>query len=78
VSAAPAGLRLLAGDDEAGWRRGRLRRIIAWAGPWPVEQRWWEPERHRRLARFQIVTEDHDGLLVVAEHRRWWVSARYD
>jgi protein ImuB len=78
VSARPAMLRLLTGDDASGWRRGRSRPIIAWAGPWPIEERWWEPERHRRLARFQVVTDDHDGYLVVAEHQRWWISARYD
>ncbi len=78
VSARPATLRLLSGDDASGWRRGRPRAIVAWAGPWPVEQRWWEPDHHRRLARFQMVTDDHDGYLVVAEHRRWWISARYD
>ena len=78
VSARPAMLRLLTGDDASGWRRGRPRPIVAWAGPWPVEERWWEPERHRRLARFQVVTDDHDGYLVVAEHQRWWISARYD
>jgi protein ImuB len=78
VSGRPSTLLLLTGDDSTGWRRGRPRPIVAWAGPWPVEERWWEPLRHRRLARFQVVTDDHDGYLVVAEHRRWWVSARYD
>jgi protein ImuB len=78
VSAPPAGLRLLTGDDATGWRRGAVRRIVGWAGPWPIEERWWEPARHRRQARFQVVTDDHDGYLVVAEHRRWWISARYD
>jgi len=78
VSARPAMLRSLNGDDASGWRRGRPRPIIAWAGPWPVEERWWEPDRHRRLARFQMVTDDHDGFLVIAEHQRWWISARYD
>lgn len=78
VSARPAVLRLLTGDDDTGWQRGRPRPIIAWAGPWPIEERWWEPERHRRLARFQVVTDDHDGYLVVAEHQRWWITARYD
>jgi protein ImuB len=78
VSAPPATLRFLVGDDASGWRRGSQHRIVAWAGPWPVEERWWEPERHRRLARLQVVTDDHDGYLVVAEHRRWWISARYD
>ncbi len=78
VSGQPSVLVLLTGDDTTGWRRGRSRSIVAWAGPWPIEERWWEPERHRRLARFQVVTDDSDGFLVVAEHQRWWVSARYD
>ncbi len=78
VSAPPASMCLLTGDEESGWRRGRPRAITAWAGPWPVEERWWEPQQHRRLARFQILTDDQRGYLVVAEHRRWWISARYD
>lgn len=78
VSARPAVLRLLSGDATSGWRSGRSRPIVAWAGPWPVEERWWEPERQRRLARFQVVTDDQDGFLVIAEHQRWWISARYD
>jgi len=78
VSARPVSFRLLSGDEASGWRRGRPRAIRAWAGPWPVEEQWWEPGRHRRLARFQMVTDDEQGYLVVAEHRRWWISARYD
>ena len=83
VSAAPVAVRMLLGSEEEGWRRGTLRRIDSWAGPWPVDQRWWEPAKHRRLARFQIVTTaDDEGVqhaaLVVAEHRRWWLAAIYD
>ncbi len=82
VSAPPARFRLLTGDDDTGWRPGRLRDITAWAGPWPIDERWWEPNSHRRLARFQVVAADDDGnqrgYLVVAEHRRWWVAALYD
>jgi protein ImuB len=78
LSGRPAVLRPLAGSEEAGWRRGRPRAITAWAGPWPVEERWWEPDRHRRLARFQMLTDDGRAHLVVAEHRRWWISAIYD
>lgn len=93
VSAPPAGVYRLLGDASAGWRRGSLRPVRAWAGPWPLDQRWWEPAQHRRLARFQMVlgrdddqrlgepAEGADGeqaVLVVAEHRRWWVIARYD
>jgi len=78
VSGAPASFRLLAGDESSGWRPGRLRPITGWAGPWPIEERWWEPTRHRRQARFQVVTDDGCGYLVVAEERRWWVNAIYD
>lgn len=78
LSAPPASLRVLAGDEESGWRRGRERTITAWAGPWPVEEHWWEPARHRRLARFQMVTDDGRAHLVIAEHRRWWIGATYD
>jgi protein ImuB len=78
LSGRPTTLMLSTGDDATGWRRGRPRSIIAWAGPWPIEERWWEPGQQRRLARFQVVTDDHDGFLVVAEHQRWWISARYD
>ncbi len=78
VSARPATLRLLSGDEASGWRRGPPRAIKAWAGPWPVEEQWWEPGRQRRVARFQMVTDDEQGYLVVVEHRRWWISARYD
>ena len=80
VSAPPASLCIMRGDETAGWQRGRTQTVTAWAGPWPIEERWWEPSRHRRLAQFQILTgtDEQAGYLVVAEHRRWWVSAHYD
>ncbi len=78
LSGRPRTLVLLTGDDSTGRRRGRPRPIIAWAGPWPIEERWWEPAQQRRLARFQVVTDDQNGFLVVVERQRWWVSARYD
>jgi len=51
--------------------------ITGWAGPWPLDERWWEPTAHRRLARFQVVTADGSAHLVLAEHRTWWVAATY-
>jgi protein ImuB len=57
--------------------RGRRQQVTAWAGPWPVEQRWWHPSAGRRLARFQLVTEQGDAHLVVIEHRRWGIVATY-
>jgi protein ImuB len=93
VSASPASIRLLLGSEAEGWRRGRLRQVTSWAGPWPVDQQWWEPAKHRRLARFQIVVDDDSGTddqsdalersgeqayLVVAEHQQWFLVAIYN
>src|SRR5690606_39052478 len=33
---------------------GRPVEIVAWAGPWPVDERWWDPHGHRRRARLQL------------------------
>ncbi|HRE02079.1 MAG TPA: DNA polymerase Y family protein, partial [Ilumatobacteraceae bacterium] len=57
-------------------RHGALS-VVTWAGPWPVDERWWDPVHQRRLARLQIVTRDGTAALVVAEHRRWWITALY-
>ena len=51
--------------------------VTGWAGPWPLDERWWEPPRHRRLARLQVVTADGTAHLVLAEHHTWWVAASY-
>jgi len=57
---------------------GPLREIIAWAGPWPVDEQWWDPARARRLARFQLVTRDGEAWLAVVEGGRWIIEATYD
>lgn len=31
------------------------RRVLGWAGPWPVDERWWEFGNGRRLVRMQVV-----------------------
>jgi protein ImuB len=51
--------------------------IGAWAGPWPLEERWWDSGGRRR-ARFQVSTEDGGAYLLAREDRRWWVEATYD
>lgn len=57
---------------------GPWARVEAWAGPWPLDQRWWDPEAHRRQARFQVLTADGVGHLLSLEGGRWWVEAVYD
>lgn len=53
------------------------RRVIAWAGPWPVYQRWWK-SRATTLERWQLVTEDQQAWVVAGSGDQWWVEARYD
>jgi protein ImuB len=88
----PVPIELLAGDGRAVAVTGRgeisdapaelvvgssRHRIVAWAGPWPLEQRWWTPERSRRLARMQVVTEGGAAHLVGIEQQRWSILATY-
>jgi protein ImuB len=32
--------------------------IAGWAGPWPVDERWWDPTAASRCARFQVACAD--------------------
>jgi protein ImuB len=52
--------------------------VISWAGPWPVTERWWDPEQARRQARFQLITADGRAWLAVIQDSRWLVEASYD
>jgi protein ImuB len=51
--------------------------VRSWAGPWPIDQRWWSPDRARRMARLQIVTSDGAAHLVAIEQQRWSLLATY-
>lgn len=57
---------------------GRSRTVTAWAGPWPLDERWWRPSVRRRQARFQMVLDDGSAHLCVLESGRWWREATYD
>ena len=52
--------------------------IEAWAGPWPIDELWWEPTGARRVARFQMVAVDGSAWLLVVEGDLWWTEARYE
>jgi protein ImuB len=56
---------------------GRARPVTAWAGPWPVDERWWERSRHRRRARFQLAA-DEEVYLVALDRGRFLLEGRYD
>ncbi|HUP68958.1 MAG TPA: DNA polymerase Y family protein [Acidimicrobiales bacterium] len=91
VTAAPE--RLLVGSSgmargtRTGWAGDRNRGagprnswadVVAWAGPWPVDERWWDRPAHRRRARFQVLTSDGSAWLLFIESGRWWAEAAYD
>jgi protein ImuB len=52
--------------------------ITAWAGPWLVDERWWDPAAHRRLVRLQVTTDQGAAYLLRLAGGRWWVEAIYD
>ncbi|MFF2369328.1 DNA polymerase Y family protein [Agromyces sp. NPDC058110] len=52
--------------------------VRAWAGPWPVVERWWDPAAAKRVHRFQIVDDDGCAWLLVRDGDGWWAEARYD
>jgi protein ImuB len=52
--------------------------VSAWCGPWPVEERWWDPVGRRRHARLQVTTTDGAGHLLSVQAGRWVVHATYD
>ena len=52
--------------------------LSAWAGPWPITERWWDADDARNANRFQVVDETGAAWLLVLEDHRWWAEARYD
>lgn len=52
--------------------------VEAWAGPWPIDELWWDPQNARQIARFQLVGVDGSAWLLVVERSSWWTEARYD
>jgi len=65
---------LPAGDGRVSW----------WAGPWPVDERWWDPDQAKagRTARAQVLLDGGDersqALLLCYRQRRWYVEGIYE
>jgi protein ImuB len=57
------------------------RRVVAWAGPWSTDERWWA--RPQRRARLQVLLEESEedtqtALLLVLADEKWTVEGMYD
>nr|WP_156297199.1 DNA polymerase Y family protein [Mycobacterium paragordonae] len=72
-SADPARLAVRGRDDQLRW----------WAGPWPVDERWWDDrseagQRAGRVARAQVLLEGERALLLCYRQRRWFLEGIYE
>jgi protein ImuB len=56
---------------------GAPRPVLGWAGPWPVQQRWWATGR-AEASRVQVVLDGGEALLLLFRDGRWWVIGEYD
>ena len=55
--------------------------VEAWAGPWPVDEQWWDlgsTQAPGRTARFQVVGADGSAWLMRCDGDQWWTEAAYD
>lgn len=52
--------------------------IVAWTGPWTVDEQWWDAARASRTSRFQVVDTTGTAWLLALEHDHWWAEGRYD
>ncbi|WP_410479253.1 DNA polymerase Y family protein [Pseudonocardia sp. H11422] len=51
--------------------------VAGWAGPWPLQQRWWIPGSTSG-ARLQVLLDDGVALLLLGRPGKWWVTGIYD
>ena len=53
-----------------------------WAGPWPVDERWWDPDvRTGRTARAQVLVDfgqEERAFLLCYRQRRWYLEGVYE
>lgn len=63
--------------------RGRDSPLRWWAGPWSVDERWWDPDRtvSGRVARAQVLLDGGEpgpALLLCYRQRRWYLEGAYE
>lgn len=56
---------------------GEALQVTGWAGPWPYDERQWNPSTARRRARVQCETSDGRVWLLVVEGGVWRVEGMY-
>jgi protein ImuB len=74
---------LLRPPSRIGWGREAPVEVTSWAGPWPADERWWDPASAVRVARMQLVDARGRAYLVAGEmaaqsRPRWVLEGIYD
>ncbi|WP_248499566.1 DNA polymerase Y family protein [Tomitella gaofuii] len=57
--------------------RGRSREVTGWAGPWPVDELWWDPGAGLRAARAQVLASGAPAVLLLCRGGEWTVEGVY-
>lgn len=52
--------------------------VTGWAGPWPIDERWWASAEAVRRARLQVALSDGGALLLSLAAGAWTLEAIYD
>jgi protein ImuB len=52
--------------------------VVEWFGPWPLDERWWDPEHGRRAVRIQVVLADGRAFLLILAAGQWTVAGSFD
>jgi len=68
MSAPPAALR---------WAGDVPQEVVAWAGPWPMVERWWSEAPQRRV-HLQLALADGRAFLLACTGSEWTCEAIYD
>jgi len=72
-----------AGNSGKAGKAVKAGRLVWWTGPWPVDERWWDPDQAKagRTARAQVLLdrgESGQALLLCYRQRRWYVEGIYE
>ncbi|WP_407342541.1 DNA polymerase Y family protein [Pengzhenrongella phosphoraccumulans] len=65
------------GARDEGSRDDGPQVVVAWAGPWPMLERWWS-ETPRRRVHLQVALADGRALLLACTGGEWTCEAIYD
>ena len=58
--------------------RSTVEPITGWAGPWPLDERWWAADEASPRMRFQVSLADGRALLLTLTDSLWRVTGVYD